>query len=139
MIRPTWSVTTLAEAASAAPPLSAEDVERVAKLAALPVQPTHATDLAAVLTFVAHVQAVDTAGVAPAVRPFPAEVRADGAPAAGQQAPREGADGGVEHLSTDALLANTKHRQGPYFAVYTGGRPGAAAVSEAKVDREDVA
>jgi len=124
-------VTTLAEAASTAPPLPAEEVERVAKLAALPVQPTHATDLAAVLTFVAHVQAVDTVGVPPAVRPFPAAVRVNAA-TRGQQAPSEAADGGVEHLSTDALLANTKHRQGPYFTVYTGGRPGAAAASEAK-------
>jgi Asp-tRNA(Asn)/Glu-tRNA(Gln) amidotransferase C subunit len=119
-------------------------VARIAQLAALPVRCTHAADLAAVVAFVRQVQAVDVAGVAPARAAFDARLVLDAAWAERDEGD-EGDDAGavpvepgrssnsrssalagqgeathaaaLDHLPTAALLANTKSRQGPFFAV----------------------
>ena len=103
------------DTASTAEALPATEVARVAKLAALPVHPSHAAELAAVVAFVRQVQAVPTANVPPARSPSPVTTTVTMDDADQGAGGLEAADG--EHLSTDTLLANAKHRQGPFFVV----------------------
>ena len=124
--------------AQAPAPLAADEVARVAKLASLPVQPTHAADLAAVVAFVAQVQAVPVGDAVPARTPFapvvqvplPVDERGAIAPESvtppGRTTGIAAAESDTEHVPTAALLANAKSRHGPYFAVRS---PRASAAS----------
>lgn len=88
--------------------LDADEVRKVAKLGRLKLKDEdvtrYATQLTAILGYVAQLKSVDVTGVEPMAHPLPLK-----------NVLRE--DVAKPGLSTDAVLANAPEKDGPYFAV----------------------